>query len=99
MEISPNTEDMDSVTLWANITTVDIIFDKSANDYQKINQTVDVLFLIFLIPICVVTFVTNTWAIIAIQENKDQLVIKSIIILDCVGNMVFAAMGTFEQVR
>ena len=76
----------------------------------------DPSFLVFTLPICLLTVVTNTWAIVAIKQKNDQTVItiifitiiftnimvssqviQGMIVLDCLNNMAFAALGTFQQ--
>ena len=70
----------------------------------------DPSFLKFSLPVCLLTVITNTWAIVAIQHKNDQTVttitniitvspqvIQGMIVLDCLNNMAFAAIGTFQQ--
>ena len=70
----------------------------------------DPSFLKFSLPVCLLTVITNTWAIVAIQQKNDQTVttitnimmvspqvIQGMIVLDCLNNMAFAAIGTFQQ--
>ena len=84
------------------------------------HQVFDPSFLKFSLPVCLLTVITNTWAIVAIQHKNDQTVItitniititititnimtvspqviQGMIVLDCLNNMAFAAIGTFQQ--
>ena len=85
-------------------------------------QVVETSFLAFSLPVCLLTMITNTWAIVNIKQKNDQMVIittpycsklelptfiatispppqviQGMIVLDCLNNMAFAALGTFQQ--
>ena len=61
-----------------------------------VNQPFSLSFLVYTIPALLLTLILNIWCIRVIQKSEETI-INSLIIWDCVANILFAAQGTFQQ--
>ena len=64
-------------------------------DAVKINQPKDTFYLYANIPISATTLVVNIWAIIIIRR-KEKTGIHSLIVYDCIANIISFSHGFFR---
>ena len=68
----------------------------SIESTQLVNKSFEFGFMLYTIPICLVTIVLNM-AVMRILWKEEKTLVNQLMMLDSIANMSFSSLGTFQQ--
>ena len=81
------------ITLGGTIVT-NIYIDME--DSKIVNQSHEFSFMLFSIPVCVLTLLVNM-GVVKVFWKEKKAIVNQLMILDSIVNMVYSSLGTFQQ--